>query len=191
MAVADKLEPTWPDRYAMLKALIQRDAMVTEVGVQFGRLSQFILDNCKPKFLLLVDAWKALPGQENDPAMVDNLTHEKRYQEVVKRFAGDNRVVINRNLSVDAAWNVANESQDLVYLDGDHSRHGIGTDIEAWWPKVRPGGILAGHDYTDFPLFIQVKPVVDDFVNRESLILQVTGEADFPSWAVMKGPRRQ
>lgn len=39
-----------------------------------------------------------------------------------------------------------------VYIDGDHAYESVKTDILCWLPKVRAGGILAGHDYsTDWP----------------------------------------
>lgn len=36
---------------------------------------------------------------------------------------------------------------DVVWIDADHRYHAIKRDIELWLPKVRPGGILSGHDY--------------------------------------------
>ena len=36
-------------------------------------------------------------------------------------------------------------SLDLVYVDGDHSYQGAASDIAAWWPNIRPGGVMAGH----------------------------------------------
>jgi len=40
-----------------------------------------------------------------------------------------------------------NETLDLVFIDGDHSYVAVREDIQAWRPFLRPGGILAGHDY--------------------------------------------
>ena len=34
-----------------------------------------------------------------------------------------------------------------MYVDGDHSYVGAMQDMRFWWPKVRHGGVLAGHDY--------------------------------------------
>jgi predicted O-methyltransferase YrrM len=34
----------------------------------------------------------------------------------------------------------------LLFLDGDHSYEGVKADVDAWWPKLRPGGIMAMHD---------------------------------------------
>ncbi len=49
--------------------------------------------------------------------------------------------------SLDAAKLLPNEL-DLVYIDADHGYQAVKDDIEAWWPKIRKGGILCGHDFT-------------------------------------------
>jgi predicted O-methyltransferase YrrM len=56
---------------------------------------------------------------------------------------------------------------DFVFIDADHSYEGCKADIEAWFPKVKPGGLLSGHDYDnpDFPEF-GVKRAVDEFAAR-------------------------
>lgn len=41
----------------------------------------------------------------------------------------------------------ADKSIAAVYVDGDHSYEGAKADILAWWPKIRPGGYMCGHDY--------------------------------------------
>jgi ADP-heptose:LPS heptosyltransferase len=62
--------------------------------------------------------------------------------------------------------------------------------MEQWWPKVKPGGILAGHDY--HPKWIATMNAVDGFVERHDLALQLTHPADelgadpYPSWLVEK-----
>lgn len=38
---------------------------------------------------------------------------------------------------------------DFVFIDAAHDYDSVKSDIEAWLPKVKPGGILAGHDYCD------------------------------------------
>ena len=50
---------------------------------------------------------------------------------------------------------------DYVYIDGDHSYDGAATDIADYWPLVREGGIMAGHDHTwEYP---GVRLAVRDF----------------------------
>lgn len=35
----------------------------------------------------------------------------------------------------------------MVFIDAMHDRENVKLDIQRWWPRVRPGGVLAGHDY--------------------------------------------
>jgi predicted O-methyltransferase YrrM len=39
------------------------------------------------------------------------------------------------------------ESVDFCFIDADHSYASVQADLRAWWPKIRPGGVIAGHDY--------------------------------------------
>jgi hypothetical protein len=53
-----------------------------------------------------------------------------------------------RKSSVDAARDVGDGSLDFVYIDASHLLADVVSDIAAWEPKVRSGGIIAGHDFT-------------------------------------------
>lgn len=50
--------------------------------------------------------------------------------------------------SLALAATYADQSLDFVFLDDDHSTAHVLKELHAWWPKVKPGGILAGHDLT-------------------------------------------
>jgi cephalosporin hydroxylase len=49
--------------------------------------------------------------------------------------------------SVSTAALFAPASLDFVFIDGDHSRAAVLADIAAWLPRIKAGGLLAGHDY--------------------------------------------
>jgi hypothetical protein len=71
--------------------------------------------------------------------------------------------------SLEAAKLYADESLDCVFIDADYSYESVLSDIEAWYPKVKPGGIIAGHDfsfapYTKFPGV--VKAVLEFFKDK-------------------------
>lgn len=36
---------------------------------------------------------------------------------------------------------------DMVFIDGDHTREGVKLDLDTWVPRVKVGGVIAGHDY--------------------------------------------
>jgi hypothetical protein len=64
---------------------------------------------------------------------------------------------------------------DFVYIDGDHGFDAVKADISAWWPKVKNGGILAGHDYCGMQA--GVKSAVDEFQKSTQFQLNVTDTA--------------
>ena len=39
-------------------------------------------------------------------------------------------------------------SVDCLFIDAGHSYEAVIKDIEAWLPKMKTNGIMAGHDYT-------------------------------------------
>lgn len=73
---------------------------------------------------------------------------------------------------------------DLVFVDGDHEKDGITGDIESWFDKINPGGIICFHDYgsVNWP---HVKLVVDNI--SENLKWQKLFEIDtFVSFKIFK-----
>ncbi len=36
---------------------------------------------------------------------------------------------------------------DYIFIDGDHSSGSVFFDVKNWYPKLKPSGIMAGHDY--------------------------------------------
>lgn len=84
------------------------------------------------------------------------------------------------------------ESLDFVYVDGyAHTGQDGGKTMDQWMPKLKPGGIMAGHDY--HPKWPKTQAAVDEFVHRNRLKLHTTTTADeegadqYPSWWVRKG----
>jgi GR25 family glycosyltransferase involved in LPS biosynthesis len=61
-----------------------------------------------------------------------------------------NTVNIIREMSWNAASIFKDNSVDFVYIDAGHEYYQIKNDIEAWYPKVKPGKVIAGHDYNGF-----------------------------------------
>jgi hypothetical protein len=121
-----------------------------EVGVQRGEFSAYLLANWPGK-LWLVDPWQAQGPEYVDVANVSNTEHEANYQatlEAMRPFAG--RYDIIRGYSACAAGFFEDSALDFVYLDGNHGYEAVTLDLNAWWPKLRVGGLLAGHDFLDY-----------------------------------------
>lgn len=80
----------------------------------------------------------------------DQADMDRIASDVARKFRseiGRGQVRILRLTSEEAAGQVADESLDWAYIDGDHTYKGVATDLRAWWPKLRSGGLLMGDDY--------------------------------------------
>merc|ERR1712187_57722 len=53
------------------------------------------------------------------------------------------------NYSTECVHQFADESLDFAYIDARHDRKGVLVDIAAYWPKIKKGGVMAGHDYME------------------------------------------
>lgn len=68
----------------------------------------------------------------------------------------------------------------FVFIDAGHDEDDVTTDINAWWPLIAPGGVMAGDDWS--PMWPGVEAAVSAFCTREGLKAQVSG----PNWIVQK-----
>lgn len=153
----------WTDHCETVAALI--DAALprgpirgVEVGVAWGLTAQTILQRLpRVERHAMVDDWWPWPpgssytlsgdvGASADAAMCDRQREEAEWH---TRFASPRRLIL-RMRSAEAALRCADGTLDYVFLDGDHSAEGVHYDLVAWTPKLRPGGLLFGHDYARF-----------------------------------------
>lgn len=74
------------------------------------------------------------------------------YDQFLARCGGYDNLFVIKGRSPAAIEKLDPGSFDLVYIDGDHSDAGITADLKASVPLVRPGGILAGHDFNEPPV---------------------------------------
>ena len=130
-----------------------------EVGVWKGVFAEFILRQTDVDKIFLVDSW-AMEDNDIQLTPATRYVHElgqtpelfqAAYQEVVERMdVFGERVTIIRCRSPEAAEQFVDGSLDFVYLDAIHYYEWFKRDLEAWSPKVRPGGIMAGDDFGEF-----------------------------------------
>jgi len=127
---------------------IHGELAVAEVGVLHAGLSSVLLERFPSLRMLLVDPYHLRAGNEAGEA--GDLGYNSQDLDLATKATAPYRARDTHAVqgSVETATWIALDSLDLVFVDGDHSYNGAHTDIVAWWPKVRPGGILAGHDYT-------------------------------------------
>jgi len=122
-----------------------------EIGVKLGAYSDELLSNWKGSQLVSIDPWLSQnPEDYVDRSNVSQEEFDSYYERTRERLAAHgSRSTIWRMTSVEAAAKVPDHSFDFVYIDARHDYESVLEDLEAWARKVRPGGILAGHDYVD------------------------------------------
>ena len=125
-----------------------------EVGVLAGETSRALLRHLPHLLLWMVDSWCEAPrasdyyGSGDAAGRLPLAEHLANLQLAFDRtsFASDRRLLV-RSQSLAAAAAFPDNSLDFVFIDADHTYEAVRSDIAAWAPKVRPGGIIAGHDY--------------------------------------------
>jgi predicted O-methyltransferase YrrM len=125
------------DRRTFLEAL-PRGGVVAEAGVDHGDFSAMILAITQPKRLHLIDVWssKRYHGGLQDVV-------RKKFQ----RELASGQVQIDLGLSTEVLPRFPDGYFDLVYIDTDHGYTVTAAELELCRTKVKPGGIIAGHDY--------------------------------------------
>jgi hypothetical protein len=164
-----------------------------EIGVKVGRYSDRLLSNWDGDQLISIDPWLATdPDEYVDRSNVTQDEFDAFYEQARKRLnRHGERSEIWRMTSVEAAAKVPERSLDFVYIDARHDYESVREDLAAWCSKVRPGGILAGHDYVDGDLpegRFYVKSAVDEFFGGRGIPVHGTegpsAVESFPTWIV-------
>jgi len=126
-----------------------------EVGVQQGLYSKVLLEKWQHADLYVqVDLWE---HQENykDVANFENSIHEEfmkrscSYGELMKQQGYVGEVIQCKDYSTECVKFFKDSSIDFLYVDARHDRKGVLEDLAAYWPKMKVGGVIAGHDYME------------------------------------------
>jgi predicted O-methyltransferase YrrM len=129
--------------YSEWAATARPGAVFVELGVYMGRSLAFMGEALRERpdvEIWGVDGWAADQGTSMAGFVAAFAHHAPAILERARLVRCD---------SARAARLFDEATVDFVYIDADHSYEGCLADIKAWLPKVRPGGILAGHDHSE------------------------------------------
>lgn len=160
-----------------------------EIGVREANYSVRLLEEWKGLLLHSIDPWKHFGKDEYvDVSNRQQSTQERNYQTSCSRLArfGD-RSKVMRCTSEEAAPRFEDAQLSFVYIDAQHHYEAVKEDIALWRPKIRKGGVLAGHDYLDGEIEgagrFGVRSAVDEFVAERGVKkLVITHEREWPTW---------
>jgi len=198
------------DRIELIDEILvkQKFKKGVEIGTFKGDYSREILKKWGGE-LYMVDVWSELGDEYVDGS--NHRYHNKVYQDCINSISEfGNRAIMIRTSSETAHKLFQDESLDFVYIDANHAYDFVKKDIEYWYPKVKKGGFVMGHDYikmdwyrdpnfdpngkdkhiwtgdgTYYNGLFGVNPAVDEFCETNGYELSVTEEW-FGTWYFTK-----
>ena len=160
----------------------KKDLIGVEIGVLHGINAVNILNNLSIEKLYLIDPLQLYPDYKDIRAPVFNWV-KKDADARLKPFL--DKIVWLIKFSSEAKSEIP-DNLDFVYIDGNHAYEYCLEDIKNYYPKVKKGGIIGGHDYTPSPapepVNFGVRKAVDEFASKNNLKLFHQS----PDWWIIK-----
>lgn len=156
-----------------------------EIGVDTGWFSDRILKGCSVRRLYSIDPWGAPVKWQG------NRATDSEYLTAVNLLKHHwPRSVIIKQEALVALSLFGDDSLDWVYIDSSHEYEATLQEMRAYWPKIRSGGLLAGHDYS--AIAQSVVAAVDQFSAEVGELVHLTqcdqyvGDTPIRSWMIRK-----
>ena len=129
------------DRSPGLKDLVggfPPNYVMAEIGCFKGESTRVFAKGAKT--VLCIDPWIPYP----EISLEDMTIAESCFDKVAKEFPS---IVKLKGFSHERCEGIADASLDVVYVDGAHDYYNVYEDLVRWLPKIKPGGIISGHDW--------------------------------------------
>lgn len=137
--------------YSWFVQIMNNNSHFVEIGCWKGKSSAFIaveiINSNKNIKLDCIDTWV---GSDENEHIKDNYIKNNTLYELFLNNIEPVKHIIHpiRMTSAEASTYYKDNTIDIVFIDACHSYECVKEDISLWLPKVKNGGILAGHDYT-------------------------------------------
>lgn len=150
---------------------IKDGATFVEIGAFCGKsLAYFIveaLNKNKDLKIFSVDSWKGMEYDDRESGHLNDYV--KKLDCTLFEHFMNNLEPVKDSFTPIQAWSheaaseFEDKSIDYIFLDADHTYEGVKKDLEAWYPKLKTGGIFSGHDYYPHPPDDGVFRAVNEF----------------------------
>lgn len=156
---------TFPTVYKSVVQHFPTGSHFVEVGAWLGCSAAFmaveIANSGKKIKFDCVDNWKGVSLEDHEPVINKTV-----YQTFLKNIdpVKDYITPVTGN-STEVSNLYTNNSLDFIFIDACHDYESVLQDIKAWYPKLKKGGIIAGHDYG----WESVRKAVGDFFTNKQI----------------------
>ncbi len=165
---------------------------VAEIGVALGGHAEYILKHTAIDQYFGVDPYLCFDpndGFQHEIAafspheVQQNFDYLYAWVKNVRLAPYGERGQLIREPSVAAASHFNDESLDCIFIDGDHRYEAVMQDLQAWFPKLKPGHLILGDDYW----IGSVAAAVDQFFfDQGREVFFFTSDAGYRIWAAYK-----
>lgn len=136
---------TFPKLYSEMVARFPSGSRFLEIGTYAGRsfsyLAVEVVNSGKKIELYGIDGF-GWPGEASFESFMRNM-------EPITYAAPDQVMRIYKGNSVDLSRSFPDAHFEFIFIDANHEYESVKADILAYLPKVKRGGVLAGHDYSE------------------------------------------
>lgn len=143
--------PGWFDYAPVFDRLIQtvsQNGAFVEGGAWLGKSSSYLCDQVamrRPDIeVFIVDTWR---GSKNELDTFHKLAKTEDIYALFLENMGYRKFKAIRQPSDEASKLFQSASIDVMFIDMEHTFEAVTQDIRLWFPKVKTGGWIAGHDY--------------------------------------------
>lgn len=158
----------YQDAFKFLVDSVPDHGVFIEAGAWLGKSSSFLCDYAGDRIkIFIVDTWQ---GSQDELNSTHKLATETDIYVIFLENMGDRKFTSIRKDSIEASKDFEDNSCDVVYIDMEHTYEAVKKDIEAWLPKVKNGGYIAGHDYAGYAPGVQ-KAVHEFFPKNKITIM--------------------
>lgn len=149
----------------LVKSYIGDDNLqIVEIGSYCGESGEIIANTFPNSTINCVDPWEKYT---EEGSIYDLNEQELVLKEAERVF--DSVLARNKNMrknkmpSLDYAKLTSPESIDFIYIDGNHQYTSVKEDLNTWYPKIKLGGVIAGHDYG----WVSVNKAISEFFKNQ------------------------
>lgn len=171
-------------RENLIELIMATNPKVAEIGVEYGGFTDLYFNDYYE--IHLIDMWQT---EGNDYYFSQRHGQvEEGYKKILSKYSNKKNVNIVKMKSTDASFLYDDNYFDWIYIDADHSYESVLEDIKKWYPKLKKGGIISGHDFdpsiddVNYHKYGVEKAVREFFGDK----FKLTSETNYKSWYVIK-----
>lgn len=131
-------------RPALYQLRNKHDLIGAEIGVFHGNYALIYLEKLDIKKIFLIDPYVEYENYDKYRPRVLKEAEETAH---AKLSIYKDKIEWVKAKSAEASMLFDDESLDFVYIDGNHEYQAVLEDITLYYPKVKKGGMISGHDY--------------------------------------------